>query len=123
MRIANLSFLIQQIPDSQGTVEFLHVLRCVVDSYLDEQITTLERIYKAWYVVFFFRYWHKWIVNSKEYSIQSNFITENSYSCIELNAHSLIILLQTARKCDHSFLPWLHGSQSCEKLFRTVRSI
>ena len=125
MRITNPSFLkvLQQIPDSQGTVEFLQVLRCVVDSYLDEQITPLERIHKAWYAVFFFRYWRKWIVNSKEYSIQSNFITENSYSCIELNAHSLILLLQTARKSGHSFLPWLHGSQSCEKLFRTVRSM
>ena len=65
----------------------------------------------------------QWIVNSKEYSIQNNFITENSYSCIELNAHSLIILLQTARKSGHNFLLWLHGSQSCEKLFRTVRSM
>ena len=73
MRITNPSFLkvLQQIPDSQGTVEFLQVLRFVVDSYLDEQITPLERIHKAWYAVFFFRYWHKWIVNSKEYSIQA----------------------------------------------------
>ena len=38
MRITNPSFLkvLQQIPDSQGTVEFLQVLRCVVDSYLGE---------------------------------------------------------------------------------------
>ena len=62
-------------------------------------------------------------MNSKEYSIQSNFIIENSYSCIELNAHSLILLLQTSRKSGHSFLPWLYGSQSCENLFRIVRSM
>jgi len=62
-------------------------------------------------------------MHSKEYSIQNNFITENTYSCIELNVHSLITLLQTARKSGHNFLPWLHGSQSCEKLFRTLRSM
>lgn len=125
MRITNPSVLkiLQQMPDAKGTIEFLRILRCIVDSFLDEAITPLERIHKAWYAVFFFRYWRKWIVKSKEYSIQSNFITENSYCCVELNAHSLIILLQTARKSGHSFLPWLHGSQSCEKLFRTVRSM
>ena len=55
--------------------------------------------------------------------LQNNFITENSYSCIELNAHSLIILLLTACKSGYTFLPWLYGSQSCEKLFRTLRSM
>ena len=125
LRITHPTFLkvLQKIPDAQGTIEFLRVIRCVVDSFLDENITALQRIHKAWYAVFFFRYWRKWVVNSKEYSIQNNFITENSYSCIELNAHSLITLLQTARKSGHCFLPWLHGSQSCEKLFRTVRSM
>ena len=125
MRITHPTFLkvLQQIPDAQGTIEFLRVMRCVVDSYLDENITALDRIHKAWYAVFFFRYWRKWVVKSKEYSIQNNFITENSYSCIEINAHSLITLLQTARKSGHNFLPWLHGSQSCEKLFRTLRSM
>ena len=125
MRITHPTFLkvLQQIPDTQGTVEFLRVLHCVVDSYLEENITPLHRIHKAWYAVFFFRYWCKWVMHSKEYSIQNNFITENTYSCIELNAHSLITLLQTARKSGDNFLPWLHGSQSCEKLFRTLRSM
>ena len=62
-------------------------------------------------------------MNSEEYSIQNNFITENSYSCIELNAHSLITQLLTACKSGYNFLPWLCGSQSCEKLFRTLRSM
>ena len=124
MRITHPTFLrvLQQIPDAQGTIEFLRVLRCVVDSYLDEKITPLERIHKAWYAVFFCRCWHKWVMNSKEYSIQNNFITENSYSCIELNAHSLITQFLIACKSGYNFLPWLCGSQSCEKLFRTLRS-
>ena len=46
---------LQQIPDAQGTFEFFHVLHCIVDSYLDEKITPLQRIHKAWYAVFFCR--------------------------------------------------------------------
>ena len=48
-------------------------------------------------------------------------------SCIELNAHSLIIFIRTLR--DHipngsdCFLPWLLGSQPCESTFRAARSI
>ena len=46
MRITHPTFLkvLQQIPDAQGTIEFLRVMRCVVDSYLDENITALDRI-------------------------------------------------------------------------------
>ena len=55
MRITHPTFLrvLQQIPDAQGTIEFIRVLRCVVDSYLDEKITPLQHIHKAWYAVFF----------------------------------------------------------------------
>ena len=55
MRITHPTFLrvLQQIPDAQGTIEFIRVLRCVVDSYLDEKITPLQCIHKAWYAVFF----------------------------------------------------------------------
>ena len=48
-------------------------------------------------------------------------------SCIELNAHSLIIFIRTLR--DHIpngsdyFLPWLLGSQPCESTFRAARSM
>ena len=45
--------LLQQIPDAKGTVQYLSVLSFIVDSYLDESITTLSRIYKTWYSIFF----------------------------------------------------------------------
>lgn len=47
--------------------------------------------------------------------------------CIEINAHSLITFLMTV--CDQlskdsaSFLPWLLRSQSCERTFRSARSM
>lgn len=47
--------------------------------------------------------------------------------CIEINAHSLIGYIRTLRdeiEIDgQHFLPWMLGSQSCEKMFRALRSM
>ena len=115
--------LLQQIPDAKGTLQYLNILRSIVDSYLDESITPLSRIYKAWYGVFFLRFWRQWLLQNKNFTIENNFISLNSYYCTELNAHSLISLLRISRDNGYQFLPWLHGSQSCEQLFRTMRSM
>ena len=58
--------------------------------------------------------------------MQANFITANTYKCVELNAHALIIALIISRdnfagRC--CFMPWLFGSQSSEEAFRSVRSM
>ena len=44
---------------------------------------------------------------------------------MELNAHSLIAFLIILRNSNQStaFMQWLLGSQSCEKVFRTARSM
>ena len=76
------------------------------------------------------RYWNRWISLQKpQYCTRNNFITSNACSCIELNAHALIILLRilhddtTTHDGSLHFLPWLLGSQPCEKAFRAVRSM
>ena len=47
--------------------------------------------------------------------------------CVELNAHALITFVMTIRDCLHgdhtSFLPWMLGSQTCERIFRAARSM
>ena len=45
--------------------------------------------------------------------------------CLELNAHAIILILITLRDSnnDESYLPWLLGSQCCEKMFRLARSM
>ena len=53
--------------------------------------------------------------------MKNNFITSNAYQCIEINAHSLLALV---RDCKNDyFMSWLLGSQSCEKTFRSLRSM
>ena len=87
----------------------------------------MERIQKVWYAVFFLRYWRRWLKSKKCYKLKNNFITSNAMSCIELNAHSLIVLIRTLRdeipNGSNFFLPWLLGSQPYESTFRAARSM
>ena len=61
----------------------------------------------------------------KEYTLEKNFISLNSYISIEINAHAVIILLLIlrARGKSECCYPWLFGSQPCERAFRAARSM
>lgn len=57
--------------------------------------------------------------------IASNFITYNTYACIEINGHSLLNIINQLRNDDSQnlFCPWLFNSQTCESFFRALRSM
>ena len=78
--------LLKQLPDGRGTLQYLCVMRSFIDGFFDRQLSVSNRVHKAWYAVF-------WIKLSRDFSIKNNFITANTMSCTELNAHSLIILI------------------------------
>ena len=63
-----------------------------------------------------FCFWRQWIVLNHGYNLSDHFITSNAYTCVELNAHSLltlVIFMQTILPSDSkNFLPWLLGSLS-----------
>lgn len=127
IHIIRASRILDNIPDAVGTKCYIDIMNCIVDSYLNKSLDPLSRIEKLWYAVFFLlRYWRKWIELSPQYTTQDNFITNNAYMCIELNAHALITFLITVRdnsKNNDLFMPWVLGSQSCEKTFRAARSM
>ena len=128
LRITSTSVmgLLTHIPDAKGTVVYLKLMKAVTDSFLDKSLECLLRIEKAWYSVFVLRYWRQYVVLSPEYNLADNFITSNAYTCVELNAHSLItfvLSLQTIPSVNRSFYPWMLGSQCCEKMFRAARSM
>lgn len=55
------------------------------------------------------------ILKTKCYFFKHNFISINAYSCIELNAHSIIVLIKKFRDSTYSlrpyiFLPWHFNS-------------
>ena len=116
--------LLSKLPDAQGTMAFLRLMQCVVDSYLDKKLGPMVRLDKAWFAVFLVRYWRWWLFQHPHYTLTHNVVTTNTYECIELNAHALILLLmQHDVLTGESFLPWMLGSQMCEKMFRAAQSM
>ena len=76
--------LLEKFPDAKGTLAYVKVIEFVMDSYLDKSLDVCDRVKKAWYAVFFLRYWRHWILLSPKYTLGNNFIMTNSYLCIEL---------------------------------------
>jgi hypothetical protein len=120
------SSLLDNIPDALGTKLYLNLIQSSIHSFLDKQMSPLQRLEEMWYSVFFIRYWRQWILLHPQFTLQDNFITGNAYMCIEINAHSLLALILIMRDMSHDstyFNPWLLGSQSCERTFRLLRSM
>lgn len=117
---ANVLSLLDEFPDTLGTKYYLLVIKNIVNSFLQKDLSPLQRIQDAWFALFFVRYWRQWILSNKQYTLEKNFITTNAYICIELNAHALItflLALQNAKSgcaTHNCYLPWLLGSQPCE---------
>lgn len=120
-----LDALKTHVSDSAATVKYLQLCSDVVTSYRDLNLKPLERIELIWRAVYFFRIWREFIIASKTYTLKDKFITSNTFSCIELNARSLVKLVRRCRqenKPQH-FLTTLFQSQTCEKTFRQLRSM
>lgn len=94
--------LLDYVPGSEGTAIYLKVMRSVLNAFQETEITSEERIYLIWYACFFCRAWRSWIMNSEKskmsaknrpksfYNLKENFLSSNCYTCIELNAHTLV---------------------------------
>lgn len=118
INITSAGHVLTKIPQANATKCYVDLIRNVIDSYLDKILGPLDRL---WYVVFFLRYWRKWITLNKSYTLGNNFITSNAYNCIELNAYAMInyiIAIRDHIKENKCFVPWLLGSQCCEVTFR-----
>lgn len=119
-----VSLLRDHIKHSQATVTFIQMLRDIIDSYMDQSLKPLQRVRKLWYSLFLVRIWREWVLRTKNYSLRENFFSANTYSCIELNAHSLISIILYLKQTNQPelFLPHLFSSQPCESIFRQLRS-
>ena len=100
-------------------------MRTVIDSYLDKSLTSAEEI---WYATSFLQYWRQWVLDHPKFSLEKKLNTSKAYMCVEINAHSLqlafiFILRDELKVSSEFFLPWLLGSQTCERIFRSLRSM
>jgi len=111
--------LLENIPDAKGTLMYLKLLKNFMDAFLDKSLAPLERIKKVWHVIFFLRYWHRWLCLQKQFTVQDNFITSHANCGIELNGHALVALVILLRDVipngNQLFCPWLLGLQPCEQ--------
>lgn len=57
--------------------------------------------------------------------MKDNFLTVTCYSCIEINAHSLVLCILHLKKLNRPelFAPYLYDSQACESTFRQLRGM
>lgn len=104
--------------ESKALILYLKVMEYVYQAFESKPLSIEERIYKLWYATFVLRAW-------KALENAADFITTNTYTCIEINAHSLIAIYVKLRDLNRLefFKPWLYSSQACEKFYRIARSL
>lgn len=80
-----IDLLNKYIPESKGTATFLQIIRDNIDTFANKQLTPLQKIGKLWYNVFILRMWRQYVLSTKNLSLKNNFLTQNCYSCFEIN--------------------------------------
>lgn len=120
-----LEALKQNVFDSEATIVFLKICKFVTSSYLNTQLKPTERVYRMWHATFVLRFWRNWIEKNSSYNLNENFISDNAYICVELNALNMLRLISKLRNAGKPewFLPYLFDSQTCESTFRQMRSM
>lgn len=113
---------------TKGVRLFLKCLQDQHDAFASKNLNPGQRLEKLWFTMFVFRIIRNNLVYLKKEmpGISSeNFITSNTYNCLETNAHNLLALLVKLRdeKKDVHFLPFLMSSQPCEAHFRSLRDL
>lgn len=119
-----IKLLETNVPDSSGTVLFLQIVQDVTKSFMNPYLQPIERVEKIWYALFIVRIWRQFIFKHKNFKLNDSFLSGNCYSCIELNAHCLVMLLIRLKheNLANLFQPHLMDSQPCESTFRQFRS-
>lgn len=112
-------------PYQQATKVYLRLNSFIKSAYINRDTDPETRIYKAFYVALFSRMWRAQVLHNKHTTLKKDFLSANSYVCIELNAHSLLLFLIKCREMEmpQLFLPYLASSQDCESFFRLFRAL
>lgn len=108
----------------KATSLYLKMMHCLIKAYIDGDSTPSERLFNAWYCVFFCRYW-KESLQKEGKQLGLSFISRNLHASIEINAHALVLFLIRCRdeETPELFLMHLANSQPCEEIFGILRTI
>lgn len=120
-----INALRDRVPNSIATVQYLLTFRDIANSFLSFDLEPLQRIFLIYRGLYFLRFWRQYIKNSVHYTVAENFITYNTYTCVEINANTLVRLIKSFRdrNMPQMFLPSIFDSQTCERTFRIFRSM
>lgn len=112
------------VEGSAATIKYLELMKNFLDSYEDKSLSPLDRVSKLWYSLFFVRIWKRYVLSDKNLTTTYNFLPPNCYSCLEINAHAMVLILLHLGRTNQPelFKPWLYSSQPCEGFFRQIRS-
>ena len=114
--------LCKYVTGSEATQMYLKLIFYSLHSMLSAKFTVFQRVYYLWYCIFYYRMWRNWLKSQKQYSTTSNFITVNSSTGLELNAHGILNLVLKCIKINN-FETFFPSSQSCEAEFRNLRML
>lgn len=112
----NIINLLQKfVEGSNGTVFYLRIIQSVFKAYIDPSTPLRLRLYFAFFSVSCIRRWR----NSVDKGSSDSFVTTNVWTSLELNFAAILNLILNGQ--GHLSLIW--NSQTCEELFRTLRSL
>ena len=114
----------QRVPGSEGTQFYLWLMESVRRVFYDGKLSPLERLSLLGRVVYCVRHWRSWVLKSGHYALNENFITTNLYHYLEINMHSLVLLIRRFKRLGLERLFKLSdmNSQPYEDFFRKMRS-
>lgn len=120
-----ISTLQEYVEGSDGTVMYLKLMSNFYESFADPAMLPIDRIKKVWYSLFIIRIWRESIRSNSSLRLAENFLTSNCYSCLEMNAHSLVCVLVYLKESNQPslFVPNQFNSQACETFYRQIRSL
>ncbi|XP_043289665.1 uncharacterized protein [Venturia canescens] len=125
-----IDLLKHNVPGSEATTVYLQIMHLFMSAFLKKDMKPLDRVYNCWFSIFVLRMWRAWLNTVPQYSVSDNFLSLNTYLCMEMNAHGLVNSIMKLKKITSSpqtpsemFLPWQFSSQPCESFFRLLRSM
>ncbi|KAJ7683601.1 hypothetical protein B0H17DRAFT_1137725 [Mycena rosella] len=120
-----LEFLLKHHPDHVGLAVYLFVLGELVDAWQNRNISHRDRAKMVLRARFFLMAWRSHIVSHPDYSVQTQFISRESYDIFITLCDSLISLIIAYRRYFplYPLLPWLHSTEACEHLFGMLRQL
>lgn len=103
--------------DTEATRLYLRIMRYVYESFSKSDLSESDRLSMAWNATFILRGW-------KQNNTANEFVSDNVYQCQEVNCHNLTAIVRSLRDKDKvdTFVPNKMQSQTCEQMFRRLRS-